>query len=1359
MSEAKPKPDPDALLAHRDFVRGLAMKLVFDKHAADDIVQETWLAALQNAPAQPRSMRAWLARVARNLALKSARTDIRRRQRERREARPVATPSTLDTVERIARERRVIDAVLALDEPYRTTLLLRFYDDLPPREIAKRMDANGATVRTRLKRGLAMLRARFDNESGSSRTWMLSLLPLLVPTVTTAGTAATTGGILLMSAKKTLAATAAIVAILLGVLAWSIGTPDGEERAQRARAHVPAAAGPAPAPPQESDEQVAFPIPSVPLTVRVVDGQGEPVSGARVERFPQHHMTVGVSYTPDWYAIGREQAASASATTDATGRARFEFPLESTARFVAHKRGLSRGGSRVVMVRTERDAREVEIVLAPGRSLEGRVVDGDGHPVAGAIVLAGEASFQWDWLSHARPARTLTDDKGRYRFHDLPARDVALFAGHPRSVPFHIRTIDFPAVARYDIVLRRGGRLHGRVTDADSGTPIAHARVRVVGYFQHRAEATTDRDGRYVIESLPPTVLNSIDAIVPGYYHVRTAADDKTLSIRLDAGDVCERDLSVRRAPRLHGTVRGPDGPLADVVVQSMQWGSMREGWMAETRTSPDGTYALAMRPGRHALAIGTMRLQIEGYVFTSDLKRATGKEPWIVDMPERGELRRDLTLVDNRMFVGACSAAGVARDADGAPLAGVRIRIGMNATISDAEGRFQVSNLPAGRQFVMADLPGWFQPKPLTVLLSPNAPRSGVDVRMHRAASLSGVVRGDSLDAPFVLMAVAPSSSGQSGALQRETELAKMWSRARRIPVSSDGTFRIDDVPATRGLLLRAGALNAASSDAVPIKPGGRYEFTLDSGARLAGRIVIDGEGAPIAGAEITVKTAPESATGPYANWFNDRDQTVVAVSDADGRFELRHRRGEYLMRAAAAGHIQSAPVRVRAGDRQIVIRLAPDVAIRGTVLFADGKPGVALRVLAETTDKSHRSRATETSQQGAFSVTGLRPGRYRLTVGGLGARTRTVGPFEVGRTDVEIRVERAGPGEGEEWPTPQEGSGEIRGRVRDPSGSGLVGYRIWAVKAGSPKNLLGNRVAISGAGGVFAIRGLGDGSYRIRASAPGTLLLIDKEGVQAGARDLEFVFDSITGVLVDDAGKPLNARRIRAIHTLDPSRSRDVYTEADGSFRIEGLIPAKYRLILKRASRKTPDARLSPATTKSGIADLRLVASTGAEITGVVADERGTPLKDVMVSVRVGSHQHTDRTGEDGRFRISGLEQGRDYEVQVRARKFVGTAKKSVPGGTTGLRFVLSTGFEASGRLLDGSGNGVDRVDLRSAPKGSDLWAYAKTDANGAFTLHALHAGENIVEAFRSTGDGVRWVVVGSVRSGETSANLQLP
>lgn len=48
--------DGEALLAHGEFVRALARKLVFDDDRVDDVVQETGLAALEHAPERPRSL-------------------------------------------------------------------------------------------------------------------------------------------------------------------------------------------------------------------------------------------------------------------------------------------------------------------------------------------------------------------------------------------------------------------------------------------------------------------------------------------------------------------------------------------------------------------------------------------------------------------------------------------------------------------------------------------------------------------------------------------------------------------------------------------------------------------------------------------------------------------------------------------------------------------------------------------------------------------------------------------------------------------------------------------------------------------------------------------------------------------------------------------------------------------------------------------------------------------------------------------------------------------------------------------------------------------------------------------------------
>src|SRR4029077_6361026 len=86
--------------------------------------------------------------------------------------------STDEIVGRGARRARVVGAVLALDEPYRAVVLLRFFEHLPPRAVARRLQVPVETARTRLKRALAQLRARLDRHSrGDRAAWCALLLP------------------------------------------------------------------------------------------------------------------------------------------------------------------------------------------------------------------------------------------------------------------------------------------------------------------------------------------------------------------------------------------------------------------------------------------------------------------------------------------------------------------------------------------------------------------------------------------------------------------------------------------------------------------------------------------------------------------------------------------------------------------------------------------------------------------------------------------------------------------------------------------------------------------------------------------------------------------------------------------------------------------------------------------------------------------------------------------------------------------------------------------------------------------------------------------------------------------------------
>lgn len=194
-SEPSPQEDDELvglLRKEAGFARKLARSLLFDEQLADDVVQQAWLTAIEHPPAHRRSLRGWFLTVVRNLALKALRSRQRRSARERGAALAESVESTAQSVEREHVLRSMTDAVLALDEPYRHTILARFFDDLPPRVIAAQDGVPIPTVQSRITRGLAKLREKLDHDQGGapSSRMALGLLAFADP----AWFAALTGG-------------------------------------------------------------------------------------------------------------------------------------------------------------------------------------------------------------------------------------------------------------------------------------------------------------------------------------------------------------------------------------------------------------------------------------------------------------------------------------------------------------------------------------------------------------------------------------------------------------------------------------------------------------------------------------------------------------------------------------------------------------------------------------------------------------------------------------------------------------------------------------------------------------------------------------------------------------------------------------------------------------------------------------------------------------------------------------------------------------------------------------------------------------------------------------------------------------
>lgn len=428
--EPTPRTTFDALLEESGWARRLARSLVRDAHAADDLVQRAWLAALRQPPRDGTQPRRWLASVLRNLARSDARETGRRRARESDVARPAAIQPEVDDVEeRIALQERLLRAVRELPEPSRSTVWARYGEGLAPREIARRDTVPIKTVRTRLARGLEMLRARFDREHGGDRkAWVALLLPLADPTPLAAIFLPT----LAMDVKLKIAAALALVVCGTGV--W-MATRDGDV-SPRAQVPVEAVAPELQSMPRGGDpqvtvepqdgERVALATPPIPLKTSppaaltsrsgfVVDVEQRPVAGLEI--------IDGWKRSP--ILVDGEKL-----TSDAHGK--FTFLGTEWFGYVT-----ARGPGWVSVFATQDFLQGPErlcVVVARERQLSGTVVDAKGSPVANALVeqtLGASVRRKLGELMRGTVDMTFsarTDAEGRFSIAGAPDAESTLRA-------------------------------------------------------------------------------------------------------------------------------------------------------------------------------------------------------------------------------------------------------------------------------------------------------------------------------------------------------------------------------------------------------------------------------------------------------------------------------------------------------------------------------------------------------------------------------------------------------------------------------------------------------------------------------------------------------------------------------------------------------------------------------------------------------------------------------------------------------------------------------------------------------------------------------------------------------------------
>ncbi len=692
-------------------LQGIAKSIVGDAAQSEDIVQGAWVRALERRDDRPGQ--GWLRRLVRHRAI-----DVRRQGRTR-----PAHVELLDTVasdqasadaiaSRIETQRLLLDAVEALDTPYRVTIYLRYFEGLPVREVAARMGVPPKTVETRQARAVAVLRERLGpalRDPGTGR-WAPALVafydpssllspalavPLAAPLAglpagSLAGSLAgpvaaplvrlpVTQLIALLvgvTMKKFALATLALILLVTGWMAIDqlratpdattdgvVGADVGVEAAAPDVLPVPVDGGPERALVPDPVEPALAAAPATGLlqgsgalrvTVRWSDG--EPAEG------------VGLVVLTPWRGpTGVRQHIRE--VTDADGVAFFaEVPPGEF--LVRNDRGSGMEKDDLAVEISSGETTEAAVAIADGLEVTGVVRDSNGAPISGAGIWLTSRTGGWT----AGAIVTSTDSGGRFALRDLPPGPShlpslgALAAGYLPSSLVDLDMVDKSVTpVPVELVVRRGGgAIEGRVTGED-GEPIEGAVVvigdtdgtqemRFNGTIEERWSAryaTTDAAGHY-----------RIDALVTGTRPLRArrlGLAQWGSEVTIGTGETTRKDIVLRPGGEVHGVVTDANGaPVAGARVQAfdlriseafLQNGQVDyDGAFAQdvALTAEDGTYRLGNLPRKQMFLYAMEPRTAER--GRGMLMQYTKTE---LDLSEKEEARWDPVLSDGRVISG----------------------------------------------------------------------------------------------------------------------------------------------------------------------------------------------------------------------------------------------------------------------------------------------------------------------------------------------------------------------------------------------------------------------------------------------------------------------------------------------------------------------------------------------------------------------------------------------------------------------------------------------------------------------------------------------------------------------------------
>jgi hypothetical protein len=616
---------------------------------------------------------------------------------------------------------------------------------------------------------------------------------------------------------------------------------------------------------------------------RVMDGQGQPVEGAKVA---QGSDRFGSNYP--------------SVRTDKDGRFQFANARPGAMVLTVQARGFSPDLKQIAV---QNGTGPIDFRLEPGRTLKGRLVDKAGTPVAGAMVAAdtwrGNRSLEW---------RVNTDSQGRFQWDDAPADEVLIDMGKQGFM--YIRHRGMTASQEEQVItLMPMLRVSGRIVDKATGQPIAKATIlpgidwgggQPVSWDRCAAKPCTD--GRYDITFIDPRAGHLVRIQADGYL----PEDSRPIS---DGEGEVTLDFSLTRGTGPAGKVTWPDGqPAAGVSVTlatPSQGAYIRDGRNQQRQdsecvdTGADGGFSFAPQTDPFVLVF----LHEKGYAEVS------GEDPNALSKVVLQPWGR----VQGRLMIGSKPGENVGinltpqRPGDTGEAGSPRVSYDCRA-VADKDGQFVVEHVPAGKAMV-------YRMIPMGDRGSRYSHATETEIKAGETTTLNVGGTGRAVIGRVVVPEpLKDKVDWEQADFNLRTVQPDGRSRYFTAVFKPDGSFIADDIPAgdyslrislfertaDRRSFQGAQLGSMSQSVTVPEMPGGRSDEPLDLGElelQLAGKAAIPASliGKKLPGFESLGVTSPDSGGKPLLVCLVDLEQrpSRKCLSDLAKRGEVLSSKG----------------------------------------------------------------------------------------------------------------------------------------------------------------------------------------------------------------------------------------------------------------------------------------------------------------------------------------------------------------------------------------------------------------------------------------------------------------------------------